>query len=166
MMIKLVILLLSAYINHPVHVSMSSLYMNEGGEYRLSVRMYTDDLNLDLYRIYDAEGTYNDNDHMFVFTGDDSYYERYINDNLVIDFGGDVLNSKLVEKEVLDLETILHFKVDISSENKEEIKINNLILTGLYPDQVNLFIIKLFNKEEGVRFTANNTEKVFGKGKN
>ena len=26
------------------------------GNYRLTVRMYTDDLNLDLYRLYDAEG--------------------------------------------------------------------------------------------------------------
>lgn len=160
-MVKLIFFLLSGFLMHPVHVSMSSLYEDEEGNYRLTVRMYTDDLNLDLYRLYDAEGEYSENDHMFYFTGHDSVYTRYMNDNFVIMGNGEIAGKELIDKEVLDLETVFHFRVNLETGNLKEIKVKNLILTGLYPDQVNLFIFKLYENEKGVKFTVAMTEESF-----
>lgn len=160
-MVKLVLFLLPVLLSHPVHVSMSSLYEDEAGEYRLTVRMYTDDLNLDLYRLYNAEGEYNENDHMFYFTGHDSVYTRYINDNLAIIVNDEPAGKELMEKEVLDLETLFHFRVNLAADKIKKIVIKNKILTGLYPDQVNLFIFKLNANEKGVKFTKETTEESF-----
>jgi hypothetical protein len=163
-MVKLFLILFNLSMVHPVHVSMASLYGdNNSGDMVLTVRMYTDDLALDLYRLYDAEGEYSEFDHMFIFTGSDSYYEKYINEHLKIYHKGEVLGIELVKKEILDLETLLKFSVDIKCIPGGDIKIENKILTGLYIDQVNLFILKLDNFEKGVKFTAAKTKELFSR---
>ena len=160
-MTKLFFILFPLLISHPVHVSMSGLYYDDDGEINLSLRMYSDDLGLDLYRLYDAEGEYNERDHIFVFKGEDSFYQRYADDHLQILFDGKPVKKELIKKEILDLETLLYFKLKSSDKSVEEVSISNSILTGLYPDQVNLFIFKVFKREEGVKFTVANTEKKF-----
>ena len=160
-MIKLALILLSGLITHPVHVSMSSLYRDSGGDYRLTVRMYTDDLHLDLYRLYDAEGEYSERDHVFRFTGSDDYYAKYIEEMLVISGNGSISSKELISVEEVDIETILNFKVIMVGKNAKKIRIENKILTGLYPDQVNLFIFKLFDTEKGVKFTLTKTSEDF-----
>lgn len=160
-MIKLFIIFYSLFLSHPVHVSMSSLYINNIGEIELSLRMYSDDLALDLYRVYDAEGEYSEIDHMFVFNGDDSYYSMYAEDHLKVFFDGKLVEKELLRKEILDLETLLYFRIKTEDHSPDEIKIQNSVLADLYPDQVNLFIFKLFNREEGVKFTMTKTETKF-----
>jgi len=161
-MVKLFFILLTMFPLHPVHVSMSSLYGNsDEGNLKLSVRMYSDDLALDLYRLYDAEGTYSELDHIFTFTGSDSYYERYINDHLKIYSDGIPLLIKLEKKEILDLETLLSFSVELEGNLGKGLKVENRILTSLYSDQVNLFIIRVDGYEKGVKFTTSKTGEVF-----
>lgn len=161
-MLKLFFILITALPFHPVHVSMSSLYRDsDTSGLILSVRMYTDDLELDLYRLYNAEGVYSDLDHHFTFTGSDSYYEQYIGEHLKILSDGEALGLKLVKKEILDLETLLYFTVEIKEEELGKIKVVNKILIDLYMDQVNLFILKLNKREKGVKFTNSKTEEIF-----
>lgn len=161
-MLKLFFILVTLLPFHPVHVSMSSLYMDgEEDNLVLSVRMYSDDLALDLYRLYDAEGIYSEIDHLFTFTGSDSYYEKYIGEHLIVYSDGKAIDLELVKKEILDLETLLYFSADITREKIGRISVVNKILTGMYRDQVNLFILKLDEKEKGVKFTASKTEEVF-----
>jgi len=160
-MTRILFILFPLLLSHPVHVSMSGMYLDDNGEMELSLRMYSDDLGLDLYRLYKAEGEYNERDHIFVFEGDDSYYQRYADDHLQILFDGKVVKKKLVKKEILDLETLLYFRLENNDKSVEKVSVSNSILTGLYPDQVNLFIFKVFMREEGVKFTLTNTEKQF-----
>ena len=160
-MTRLLIILVPLLLSHPVHVSMSGMYIDDKGEMNLSLRMYSDDLSLDLYRLYEAEGEYNERDHIFVFKGDDSYYQRYADDHLQILFDDKEVKKELVKKEILDLETLLYFRLKYTDKNVEKVSVRNSILTGLYPDQVNLFIFKVFKREEGVKFTVANTEKDF-----
>ena len=98
---------------------------------------------------------------MFYFTGHDSVYTRYINDNLAIIVNDEPAGKELMEKEVLDLETLFHFRVNLAADKIKKIVIKNKILTGLYPDQVNLFIFKLDDNEKGVKFTVDTTEETF-----
>jgi len=161
-MVKLFFILIAMLPFHPVHVSMSSLYRDsESDKLMLSVRMYTDDLALDLYRLYNAEGVYSEFDHLFTFTGSDSYYEQYISDHFNILFDGKASVLKFDKKEILDLETLLYFSVDTDKDKPGRISVINKILTGMYNDQVNLFILKLNDTEKGVKFTASSTEEVF-----
>jgi len=161
-MIKILAILFSLYLPHPVHVSMSSLYgKSSDEELMLSVRIYSDDLALDLHRLYDAEGTYSELDHVINFTGSDSYYQRYVNDHIGIFSNGVPLDIKLLKKEILDLETLLYFSVENRGGAGQSYRIENTILTGLYMDQVNLFILKVDDSEKGVKFTAAITEQVF-----
>ena len=154
-MIKLFYILFLSTLMHPVHVSMSSLWTdNDSGEIYMTVRLYTDDLALDLYRLYDAEGEYVELDHRFLFKGDDSYYGRYINDNLEIKINGKRVEIELEKKEMLELETLLTFRVISGVKKIKRVDIENKILSGLYHDQVNLFIVGLGETEKGLRFTG------------
>ena len=161
-MLKLFSILIALLPFHPVHVSMSSLYRDaETDQIVLSVRMYTDDLALDLYRLYNAEGRYSEIDHRFTFTGSESYYEQYISDHLKISSDGYLTALKLIKKEILDLETLLCFSVDFKGKEPGRIRVVNKILNGLYRDQVNLFILKINDRETGIKFTTSKTEELF-----
>lgn len=162
-MVKLLLILFTMFLTHPVHVSMASLYGKSSEDHlMLSVRMYSDDLALDLHRLYNAEGTYSEIDHLFTFTGADSYYQRYIDDHLKIYSEDMVLKTVLVKKEILDLETLLYFELENTpGPPGKEFHIENTILTGLYLDQVNLFILKVDDSEKGIKFTAEKTEETF-----
>ena len=160
MFIKPLILLIFSLINHPVHVTMSSLTLNENGDGLIfNLRAYSDDLDLDMYRLYEVEGIVED-DHLFKFTGPDLYYERYVNDHIKIIVNGKTLEAKLIDKEILEIETLLRFTIPLNKRIKN-LEVENLILTGLYPDQVNLFIYKNGEIEEGVRYTISENSKKF-----
>ncbi len=160
MMIKPLILFIFSLLIHPVHVTMSSLTINESEDvFIYNLRAYSDDLDLDMFRLYDVEGVIEDN-HFFKFTGPDLFYEKYVNDHIKIIVNGEVLEARLIHKELLDMETILRFSIPLKSRIKS-LEVENKILTGLYPDQVNLFIYKNGEIEEGVRYTLSDTKKRF-----
>jgi len=136
---------------HPVHVSMSSMeYIPEEDGYKITVRMYSDDLLLDLLTLYQLPGEYMI-DH--VYTGPDDLYEDYINERLKIKINGNQHPAELRETEKLELETLMRLFVKHKGE-LNSIEISNTILTGIYLDQVNLFIYKDESNEHAFRFTA------------
>lgn len=159
-MIKPLILLLFSFLSHPVHVTMSSLSLNESGDVlTFNLRAYSDDLDLDMFRLYSVEGVIVDG-HFFRFTGPDIFYEKYVNDHIKIIVNDKVLQAKLIHKELLEIETILRFSISLTN-GIQRLVVENKILTGLYPDQVNLFIYKNGETEEGVRYTLSDTIKRF-----
>ncbi len=158
-MVKILAGLLFPFLFHPVHVSMSSLADNPGeNEYVLTVRMYNDDLATDLYVNYNVKEV-TVVDHLVKYTGPDENLVKYINDNLKVYFNGKRADAILKNKEVQELETI--FTLDIDAPKKvKKVEIENTILTGLYGDQVNLFIFKNNTAEEAVKFTSDYTSKM------
>ena len=151
MMIKLFVIYIFSLLLHPVHVSMSSMeYVPEDDGYKITVRMYSDDLLLDLLTLYQLPGEYI-SDH--VYTGPDDLYEDYINERLEIKINGNKHPAELRETEKLELETLMRLFVKHKGE-LNSIEISNSILTVIYPDQVNLFIYKDESNEHAFRFTA------------
>ena len=136
---------------HAVHVSMSSMeYFTGENAYRITVRMYSDDLLLDLLCLYEiAEEDMSDHS----YTGPDDLLEDYINEKIIIKINGQSQRARLVETEKLEIETIMRLSIDYEGKT-ESVDILNTILTGIYPDQVNLFIYKDQLNEHAVRFTA------------
>ena len=160
MMIKPFILFIFSLLIHPVHVTMSSLTINESGDALIfNLRAYSDDLDLDMLRLYSVEGVIED-EHFFKFTGPDLFYEKYVNDHIKIIINGKVLEASFIHKELLEMETILRFSIPLKNRIMS-LEVENKILTGLYPDQVNLFIYKNGEIEEGVRYTVSDTRKRF-----
>lgn len=152
-MIKAFILLICPLLFHPVHVTMSGLtQMPDKSGFELVVRIYSDDLAIDLWRIYQPDEDYF-KDHRFI--GPDSFYENYINDNLLIKLNGKLLKAELSEVELLELETVLRLEVP-SKRKIKSLAVENRILTGLFSDQVNLFIYKDSINEKAIRFTVEN----------
>ena len=150
-MIKPIIILLATLFYHPVHISMSSVTEITGKMgYEVVVRLYSDDLALDLWRIYQPDEDYFA-DHLF--HGPDHWYERYINDNFKLLINGETVNGVLKEVEILELETVVKMMVEPVGE-VTSLSIENSIMTGLYPDQANLFIFKDSNTEKAFRFTT------------
>ena len=132
---------------------MSSLtFMDEGLGYEMVMRVYSDDLAVDIWRLYKPDESYFA-DHRYI--GPDTYLERYVNDNIIITLNGKVRGAVIRDVETTDLETIMRLEVPVKRKPRT-LEIENRILTGLYPDQVNLFIYKDNESEKAFRFTVDN----------
>jgi len=118
----------------------------------MTVRIYNDDLAIDLARLYGVEQITVE-DHYIRYNGPDSFLESYVNDNLKIKFNNREVSAEFKEKEVRELETIIILNLNFNRRVKS-IEVENKILTSLYPDQVNLFIYKDNEIEKGIRFTS------------
>ena len=103
-MIKYLAIYVLMVLLHPVHVSMSSMeYIPQDKGFRITVRMYSDDLLLDLLNLYELPEE-NIADH--VYTGPDDIYEDYINEKFKIKINGIQQSARLLETEKLEIETI------------------------------------------------------------
>ena len=158
-MVKIFTLLAYIFLLHPVHVSMSSLSVEEDSrDWILTVRISNDDLVADLVKQYEVKEI-SFEDHLVKYTGPDEYLERYINDNLKISMNGKKIGSLLVSKDEGELETIFTLTVQ-APKRVREVEIENTILTGLYSDQVNLFIFKTDHTERAIKFTGTKTREL------
>lgn len=130
---------------------MSSLTMqDDGSSYDLVVRIFSDDLTIDLWRLYQPDEDYFA-DHMYI--GPDSWYEKYVNDNMQVLLNGKAIPGKLEMVEKLELETVIRLEIPVKGRVRS-LEIDNRLLTGLYMDQVNLFIYKDEESEKAFRFTV------------
>ncbi|HDZ40183.1 MAG TPA: hypothetical protein ENH59_00665 [Bacteroidetes bacterium] len=125
-------------------------YIPQDEGYRITVRMYSDDLLLDLRSLYQLPGEHIDDR---IYTGPDDIYEDYINEKLKIKINGKQFSASLLETEKLEIETIMRLFLESGGETNN-IEISNTILTGIYMDQVNLFIYKDETNERAFRFTV------------
>lgn len=120
------------------------------GGYKITVRMYSDDLLLDLVNMYKIPDEHID-DH--VYCGPDNIYQDYINERLKFVVDGQQYKARLEDTEKLEIETVIRLFIEYNGEINT-LDIHNTLLNGIYPDQVNLFIYKDDINEMALRFTA------------
>ena len=150
------LLLLSWFMFHPVHVSLTSVdYAPKDGFVNVFVKMYLDDFLLDAEQYEDI--FLKDNRKSKKIT------EKYINQKFVIKANNKTLKGKINNFEVIksledEIKVYMEYK---TSRKPKELLIRNLIMTDLYEDQSNLVIIKIDNFEDGFKFTSEITERVF-----
>lgn len=150
-MLKFLLIYIFSFFFHPVHVSMSSMEYVPGDKgYKITVRMYSDDLLLDLVNMYEIP-----EEHVTggIYCGPDTIYQDYINERLMFVIDGQKYRAQLKDSEKLEIETIMRLFIECDKEINT-IDINNTILKGVYPDQVNLFIFKDDINEMALRFTT------------
>jgi hypothetical protein len=124
--------------------------MPDGDAYEMVVRLSSADLTVDLWRQYQPDESFFE-DHSFI--GPDKYIVDYINDNFKIRINSKLVESVLVSIEDSGEEKIVKMIVPVKGKIRS-LDIDNRILTGLLPDQVNLFIYKDNSVERSYKLTA------------
>jgi hypothetical protein len=143
---------------HPVHVTLTSIdYMPASDMFKVFVRLYFDDFLRD-YKLIDDKfisGDFSDTSPSSV-----GIMEKYISERIIIKVNEKHISGRICDMKLIDNEISMNLEYKAVKKPKI-ITVKNLILTGLYSDQSNMIIVKIYNFEEGVRLTPELTEKTF-----
>jgi hypothetical protein len=85
---------------------------------------------------------------------------NYVNDKIKIFVNNKNIPAKLESMDLSDNELRMNLFFN-SVKNVNSIAVKNLIMTSVYNDQANMTIVKVNDFEEGVKLTAEETEKKF-----
>jgi hypothetical protein len=143
---------------HPVHVSLLSIeYAPDQELFNMFLRIYFDDFLLD-------SGIKADDQKKLDLSEVNSFTKEiigsYVNDKIRI-----IINNRQIaaELENIDLsDNELRMNLNLKSIKKvNTITIKNFVMTSLYNDQANMIIVRVNDFEQGVKLTAEETEKTF-----
>lgn len=138
---------------HPVHVSLTGIeYDSMNRIYSVFVKVYSDDLEADM-RLSDAEGGVTDGDTTERFSG-------YLRDKVMIMEDGRPLEMTLINTESDGLEHRFSLKAT-GGRRVRNVTVVNRIMTRLYDDQANMLLFSYMGLEDGYRFTATDTVKIY-----
>jgi len=143
---------------HPVHVSLLSIdYAQDKEIFNVFLRVYFDDFLLD-------SGIKTEDQKKLNFSDSDLFTKEaiinYLNDKIRIIVNNRNISAELENMDLSnnELRMNLFFK---SVRKVNSITVKNLIMTSLYNDQANMTIVKVNDFEEGIKLTAEETEKTF-----
>ncbi|MBP1674556.1 MAG: hypothetical protein H6Q24_694 [Bacteroidetes bacterium] len=143
---------------HPVHVSLLSIdYAPDKELFNVFLRIYFDDFLLD-------SGIKTEDQKKLDFSENNSFTKEvignYVNDKIRIIVNKRQISAELENIDLSDNELRMNlFLRTISKVNT--ITIKNLVMTSLYNDQANMIIVRVNDFEQGVKLTAEETEKTF-----
>ena len=143
---------------HPVHVSLLSIdYAPDKELFNVFLRIYFDDFLLD-------SGIKTEDQKKLDFSENNSFTKEvignYVNDKIRIIINKRQISAELENIDLSDNELRMNlFLRPISKVNT--ITIKNLVMTSLYNDQANMIIVRVNDFEQGVKLTAEETEKTF-----
>lgn len=140
---------------HPVHVSLSSLeYDEKENLFRLFVKVYSDDLEGDCRLMTGDPG-------LLLYENasgpDKKLIQDYINGKIEVEINNKVLKGEITAIDYSDEEVRINATYKFKGKARS-IRILNKVMTDLFSDQANLFVVRIGEWEEGVKFTPENTE--------
>lgn len=143
---------------HPVHVSILSIdYSPDKELFNMFLRVYFDDFLLD-------SGIKDEERKNLDFSDSNSFAKevigKYVNDRISIIVNNKHISAELGTFELSDNELRMNLLLN-SVKKVNTITVKNLVMTSLYNDQANMTIVKVNDFEQGVKFTADETEKTF-----
>jgi hypothetical protein len=143
---------------HPVHVSILSIdYSPDKELFNVFLRVYFDDFLLDA-------GIKDEERKNLSFSDSNSSAKevimKYVNERISIIVNNKHISAKLGTFELSDNELRMNLLLN-SVKKVNTITVKNLVMTSLYNDQANMTIVKVNDFEQGVKFTADETEKTF-----
>lgn len=146
------------FIFHPVHVSVTSIeYVPEKDMFTAYVKMNFNDFLLD-FKLSGGDT------EKVKFTVIDSISlnetEKYINKRFSLKVNNEILKGKLKDLKIEGNEMSMNMEL-LNSEKPSQIIIGSAILTGIYPDQSNMIIIRVNDFEEGFKLTPEKMEQTF-----
>jgi hypothetical protein len=143
---------------HPVHVSLLSIdYSPDKELFNVFLKVYFDDFLLD-------SGIKKEEQKNLNFSNSNSYTKEvignYVNNKISIIVNNRHISAELGAMELSDNELRLNLLLN-SVKRVSTITVKNHVMTSLYNDQANMTIVKVNDFEQGVRFTADETEMTF-----
>ena len=148
-----VLSLLILLLIHPVHVSLTGIeYDKMNRVWSVFVKVYSDDLAADIDLGLSSGGE---------ISGEETErYIQYIADRLMIMEDGKLLKMKLLNTESDGMEH--RFSLEAAGGNRvSNVTVVNRIMARLYDDQANMLLFSCEGLEEGYRFTASDTMKIY-----
>jgi hypothetical protein len=143
---------------HPVHVSLLSIdYAPDKEIFNVFLRIYFDDFLLDSGIKAEDQKNLNFSDSN-LFTKE--VIGNYVNIKIKIFINNKNIPAELESMDLSDNELRMNL-LFYSVKKVKSITVKNLIMTSLYNDQSNMTIVKVNDFEEGVKLTAEETEKTF-----
>jgi hypothetical protein len=143
---------------HPVHVSLLSIdYSPDKELFNVFLKVYFDDFLLD-------SGIKKEEQKNLNFSDSNSFTKEvignYVNNKISIIVNNRHISAELGAMELSDNELRLNLLLN-SVKRVSTITVKNHVMTSLYNDQANMTIVKVNDFEQGVRFTADETEMTF-----
>jgi len=138
---------------HPVHVSLTGIeYDSMNRVYSVFVKVYSDDLETDI-NLGTAAGAEIEGEVT-------ERYFQYIADRVMIMEDGRLLEMTLLNTESDGLEH--RFSLEAAGGRRvRNVTVVNRIMTRLYDDQSNMLLFSFDGIEDGYRFTASDTMKIY-----
>lgn len=138
---------------HPIHVSIVNMDLFEN-KVHFSVKLFTDDFQTIINTKYKAEYVFDKNIKIDEVRKDvRSYIFEHLRLGLENLKDGDY---KLVNMKFNHEAIWLFFELELSSELSQDLKVKNTLMTDLYDDQTNLFILNHNGKDKA--FSYNNSD--------
>jgi hypothetical protein len=120
--------------------------------YSVFVKVYSDDLEADMNLGMSSGGV--------IEGGVTEKYRRYITDRVMIMEDGRLLEMTLIDTESDGLEHRFSLKAD-GGRRVRNVTVVNRIMTRLHDDQANMLLFSFNGLEDGYRFTASDTLKIY-----
>ena len=132
---------------HPLHLSVTNITI-ENNEIRIIMNTFRDDWEVAYFHFHSREIDFKDPVKREIpwFTG-------YLDKSFKISLGSDSKNLEIVLDTVMVNEDNMVIELRaIIEEEPNSLYIYNTILTDIFPDQTNLVIIGINNRESGIKF--------------
>lgn len=155
-LIRLVLLMNGLFLSyHPVHVSVTNIEL-KSSEYSIeySIRIFADDFEYALIHLFEKEISFKDG----ISPEEQKLVVDYINSRF-----GIIVDDLKCQPEILDImvqdnSTWLYFRALLPEKEINTIKITNQVLLDFFPDQTNLIIFTIDEKQTGYTFDYLNQE--------
>ena len=155
-LLVLLILVSTAGLYHPVHVSVSNIDMDpDSGKVSISIKLFSDDFETIVNRKYGA--------HLALKAQQDpgeeqKYIDRYVASTFNIWINDEKMEQlKLVKTQMNDVSIWLYYECEYRKKMRT-VRISDVLMNDLYPDQTNLVIVTFEEHQKGYRLNNKNTE--------
>ncbi len=134
---------------HPVHISVINLDLSSDKPIVFSIKLFKDDFAKILNRQNNTNISFTENTQKKEVEG---LIVKYICNHFKIKGVGVDAVCELSKIKVSDVAIWLYFDVKHSPQDFKTLEIQNSLMTDLYPDQTNLFIMNYKGKDLAQRF--------------
>lgn len=141
---------------HPVHISVINLELIENQDITFSVKLFKDDFSKILSKKNNIQIRIDDDTDMEEIR---EYVTAYVYEHFKMQNYPQINHYQLEKMKISDLAVWFYFRTTQQCGNIKKISIKNSLMTDLYQDQTNLFIMNY--KDEDYTYSYNNSNKIF-----
>lgn len=143
---------------HPIHVSIVNMDISDDGQISFSVKLFTDDFESIINQKNNTKIKFSEDTDIELVR---KYVESYMFEHLKLNNSHkyDRNDYQLMKMKMNEEAVWFYFKIVSKDQDINSLEIINSLMTDLYQDQTNLFILKYKAKEKA--YSYNNSDRAF-----